>query len=35
MKKRFSLKNKLVIIFGLLIAVALLIEIFLAVRIAR
>ena len=35
MKKRFSLKNKLVIIFGLLIAVALLIEILLAVRIAR
>lgn len=35
MKKRFSLKNKLVIIFGLLIAVASLIEILLAVRIAR
>lgn len=35
MKKRLSLKNKLVIIFGLLIAVASLIEILLAVRIAR
>ena len=35
MKKRFSLKNKLVIIFGLLIAVASLIEGILAVQTAR
>ena len=35
MKKRFSLKNKLVIIFGLLIAVASLVEGLLAVQTAR
>lgn len=35
MRKHFSLKNKLVFIFGILIAVASLIEGLIAVRIAR
>ena len=35
MAKRFSLKNKLTLIFGLLITFAALIEIFFALRIAR
>ena len=35
MKKRFSLKNKLIFIFGALIALASLVEGFFAVRIAR
>ena len=35
MKKRFSLKNKLIFIFGALVAIASLVEGFFAVRIAR